>query len=259
MPTLHLPAAHTDTDVALATEVAHVVGSHELYVTWTHGEGPGLPPEVETLTPDEARASAISPVRRGRRRDGPGPSRRSGTRSCARRARALSCRAPRDDAAHPRSADAEPQALARPRRGQAPECLFARPPRARPLRTVPRAAASARLRLVALGRLGALAGPRLVELDAPLAVLGLHQRELRAEGAAGAALEAGDRPSRCGPWRSARGRPRAAASCRPCSSRSRSRSPGPRATSRRSPCGSRRCRGRRPGTGRGWPAGSGLP
>ena len=44
MPTLHLPAAHTDTDVALATEVALVVGSHELFVTWTHGEGPGLPP-----------------------------------------------------------------------------------------------------------------------------------------------------------------------------------------------------------------------
>jgi hypothetical protein len=60
MPTLHLPAAHTDTDVALATEVAHVVGSHELYVTWTHGEGPGLPPEIETLTPDEL-DSAISP------------------------------------------------------------------------------------------------------------------------------------------------------------------------------------------------------
>jgi hypothetical protein len=49
MPTLHLPAAHTDTDVALATEVAHVVGSHELYVTWTHGEGPGLPPEIESV------------------------------------------------------------------------------------------------------------------------------------------------------------------------------------------------------------------
>ncbi|WP_028064571.1 hypothetical protein [Solirubrobacter soli] len=61
MPTLHLPAAHTDTDVALATEVAHVVGSHELYVTWTHGEGPGLIPEVETLTPDEIQAAAISP------------------------------------------------------------------------------------------------------------------------------------------------------------------------------------------------------
>ena len=53
MPTLHLPAAHTDTDVALATEVAAVVGSHELYVTWTHGEGPGLAPEVETVTEDE--------------------------------------------------------------------------------------------------------------------------------------------------------------------------------------------------------------
>ena len=54
MPTLHLPAAHTDMDVALATEVAHVVGSHELYVTWTHGEGPGLPPEVRAVTDDEA-------------------------------------------------------------------------------------------------------------------------------------------------------------------------------------------------------------
>ena len=61
MPTLHLPAAHTDTDVALATEVAQVVGSHALYVTWTHGEGPGLPPEVETLTEDELQANAISP------------------------------------------------------------------------------------------------------------------------------------------------------------------------------------------------------
>jgi hypothetical protein len=61
MPTLHLPAAHTDTDVALATELAHVIGSHELYVTWTHGEGPGLPPEVQTLTADEVRANQISP------------------------------------------------------------------------------------------------------------------------------------------------------------------------------------------------------
>ena len=70
MPTLHLPAAHTDTDVALATELAHVIGSHELYVTWTHGEGPGLPPEVETLTPDEA-ANGDLALRRGHRRDGP--------------------------------------------------------------------------------------------------------------------------------------------------------------------------------------------
>src|SRR4051794_4782259 len=61
MPTLHLPAAHTDTDVALAAEVAGVVGSHELYVTWTHGEGPGLPPEIETFTVDAAQPSPISP------------------------------------------------------------------------------------------------------------------------------------------------------------------------------------------------------
>jgi len=61
MPTLHLPAAHTDTDVALATEVAQVVGSCELYVTWTHGEGPGLPPEVETFTDEGAGQGAITP------------------------------------------------------------------------------------------------------------------------------------------------------------------------------------------------------
>ena len=61
MPTLHLPAAHTDTDVALAAEVAGAVGSHELYVSWTHGEGPGLPPEVETVLEERTEAAAASP------------------------------------------------------------------------------------------------------------------------------------------------------------------------------------------------------
>jgi hypothetical protein len=61
MPTLHLPAAHTDTDVALAAELASIVGSHELYVTWTHGEGPGLPPEVEAIVRDENEPSPLSP------------------------------------------------------------------------------------------------------------------------------------------------------------------------------------------------------
>ena len=62
MPTLHLPAAHTDTDVALAAEVALVVGSSELYVTWTHGEGPGLPPEIEAIVEDEDEPNpAITP------------------------------------------------------------------------------------------------------------------------------------------------------------------------------------------------------
>ena len=85
------------------------------------------------------------------------------------------------------------------------------------------------------------------------------EREPRAERLARAALEAGDRPRGAARGDQLLARPPAAASCPPCSSRSRSRSPGPRATSTRSPCGSRRCRGRRPGTGRGWPAGCGPP
>jgi hypothetical protein len=62
MPTLHLPAAHTDTDVALAAEVAGAVGSRELYVTWTYGEGGGLPPEVETVLDEGTDAAAVSPI-----------------------------------------------------------------------------------------------------------------------------------------------------------------------------------------------------
>ncbi|WP_028059211.1 hypothetical protein [Candidatus Solirubrobacter pratensis] len=61
MPTLHLPAAHTDTDVALAAELATIVGSHELYVTWTHGEGPGLPPEVEAIVREDDEPGPLSP------------------------------------------------------------------------------------------------------------------------------------------------------------------------------------------------------
>jgi hypothetical protein len=61
MPTLHLPAAHTDTDVALAADVAGAVGSHELYVSWTHGEGAGLPPEVETVLEDRHEPVVASP------------------------------------------------------------------------------------------------------------------------------------------------------------------------------------------------------
>jgi hypothetical protein len=62
MPTLHLPAAHTDTDVALAAEVAGAVGSHDLYVAWTHGEGGGLPPEVETVLEERSEPVAVSPL-----------------------------------------------------------------------------------------------------------------------------------------------------------------------------------------------------
>ena len=109
--------------------------------------------------------------------------------------------------------------------------------------------------LLGLGRLRALLGPRLVELDAPLAVLGLLQRQARAEALAGAALEAGDRLLGAAGLDQLLGDRDAAAACPPWTSRSRSRSPGPRATSTSSPCGSRRCRGRRPGRDRGWRAG----
>jgi hypothetical protein len=108
MPTLHLPAAHTDTDVALATEVAHVVGSDELFVTWTHGEGPGLPPEVETLTPDDTQQNAISPFAEVVVAMVQGISAlwNALVRPPSTRAELP---APRDDRHAPRSADAEPK------------------------------------------------------------------------------------------------------------------------------------------------------
>ena len=80
-------------------------------------------------------------------------SRRCGTRSCARRARAPSCR---------RRATVVPRHPADGRRALrgAPKLADAgSEPRRRPRRRGGR--------LLALGRLGAFAGPRLVELDAP--------------------------------------------------------------------------------------------
>src|SRR3954451_21554292 len=61
MPTLHLPSAHTDADVALAIDVAGVVGSHALYVAWTHGEGGGLAPGNATRSEEPRRPEAVSP------------------------------------------------------------------------------------------------------------------------------------------------------------------------------------------------------
>jgi hypothetical protein len=52
MPHLHLPAAHSDSDIALAADVATVLGSEDLYVTWSYVEGPGAIPEVEALLRD---------------------------------------------------------------------------------------------------------------------------------------------------------------------------------------------------------------
>jgi hypothetical protein len=48
MPHLHLPAEHTDADLVLAGQVAELIESAELYVTWTPSAGQAVP-EVEAL------------------------------------------------------------------------------------------------------------------------------------------------------------------------------------------------------------------
>jgi hypothetical protein len=49
MPHLHLPAEHSDADLVLATTLAEVVGSEDLYVAWTHDAGGGAIPEIDAL------------------------------------------------------------------------------------------------------------------------------------------------------------------------------------------------------------------
>jgi hypothetical protein len=60
MPHLHLPAAHSDADIALAADVATALGSQDLYVTWSYVEGSGAIPEVEALLRDERPANPFA-------------------------------------------------------------------------------------------------------------------------------------------------------------------------------------------------------
>jgi hypothetical protein len=53
MPHLHMPIDHTDADLALAANVADVVGSADLYVAWSHETGAGAVPEVEAVLREE--------------------------------------------------------------------------------------------------------------------------------------------------------------------------------------------------------------
>jgi hypothetical protein len=53
MPHLHLPTDHTDADLVLAASVAELVGSADLYVTWSHESGPGAVPEVEAVVREQ--------------------------------------------------------------------------------------------------------------------------------------------------------------------------------------------------------------
>jgi hypothetical protein len=59
MPHLHLPADHTDADLVLAANLAEIVGSEDLYVTWSHEAGPGAIPEVEAVIREQHELSPL--------------------------------------------------------------------------------------------------------------------------------------------------------------------------------------------------------
>ena len=60
MPHLHLPVDHTDADVVLAANLAEIVGSEDLYVTWSHETGPGAIPEVEAVIREHREMSPLA-------------------------------------------------------------------------------------------------------------------------------------------------------------------------------------------------------
>jgi hypothetical protein len=62
MPHLHLPNDHTDADLVLAANLAEIVGSEDLYVTWSHETGAGAVPEVEAVLVAPHRTSAFAEV-----------------------------------------------------------------------------------------------------------------------------------------------------------------------------------------------------
>jgi hypothetical protein len=60
MPHLHLPIDHTEADLVLASNLAEVVGSEDLYVAWSHEAGPGVIPEVEAVVREDHPMSLLS-------------------------------------------------------------------------------------------------------------------------------------------------------------------------------------------------------
>ena len=161
MPHLYLPSEHTDADLVLAADVAAAVSSADLYVTWTHDAGPGGTPEVEAIVRDERPAPPANPFAD------------------------LFVALAQGFSALWRSLTGPPAKAHPP--GAAPREHGAHDQRTLRLSgfggSLLGGLAGRRL-LLGLGRLGALAGPRLVELDAPAALLALQQRKLRAERAA---------------------------------------------------------------------------
>jgi ribosomal protein S12 methylthiotransferase accessory factor YcaO len=62
MPHLHLPIEHTDADLALAADLAEIVGSEDLYVAWSHETGAGGVPAVDAVLVEPARPSLFAEV-----------------------------------------------------------------------------------------------------------------------------------------------------------------------------------------------------
>ena len=60
MPHVHLPAKHTDADLALAGALATMLRSEELYVAWSVEDG-----RAEPVIPAAIHDTAVEPRRRG--------------------------------------------------------------------------------------------------------------------------------------------------------------------------------------------------
>ncbi len=52
MAHLHLPEQHSTDDLVLAGQIAEAFESEDLYVVWTHVDGPGAVPSVQALLRD---------------------------------------------------------------------------------------------------------------------------------------------------------------------------------------------------------------
>jgi hypothetical protein len=63
MPHLHLPIDHTEADLVLAANLAEIVGSEDLYVTWSHEAGSGAIPEVEAVVRTERPVTRFAALR----------------------------------------------------------------------------------------------------------------------------------------------------------------------------------------------------
>src|SRR3954451_19426623 len=65
MPHLHLPIDHTDADLVLAANLADIVGSEDLYVTWSFETGAGAVPGGGAVRVEERPPSPLAGLAAG--------------------------------------------------------------------------------------------------------------------------------------------------------------------------------------------------